>query len=55
MSATLLAAAQLFGHWTTESAAQVMGEAAQSSEAEGEQGASGQAQTTPTYGAQSDI
>lgn len=30
-------------------------EAAQSSEAEGEQGASGQAQTTPTYGAQSDI
>ena len=120
MSATLLTAAQLFGHWTTESAAQVMGEAvrsflssfatnmtneaqflndldtkvaqavgtallslnqgesahqvysqetidkltsanrpkdeaAQSGEAEGEQGASGEAQTTPTYGAQSDI
>ena len=30
-------------------------EAAQSGEAEGEQGASGEAQTTPTYGAQSDI
>ena len=30
MSATLLAAAQLFGHWTTESAAQVMGEAVRS-------------------------
>ena len=121
MSATVLAAAQLFGHWTTESAAQVMGEAvrsflssfatnmtneakflndldtkvaqavsdftgteedaraamaavgtallslkltsankpkdeaAQSGEADGEQGASGEAQATPTYGAQSDI
>ena len=30
MSATVLAAAQLFGHWTTESAAQVMGEAVRS-------------------------
>jgi len=30
-------------------------EAAQSGEADGEQGASGEAQATPTYGAQSDI
>lgn len=137
MSATVLSTAQLFGHWTTESAPQVMGEAvrsflssfatnmtneaqflndldtkvaqavsdftgteedaraamaavgtallslnqgesahkvysqetidkltsenkpkdeaAQSGEAEGEQGASDEAQATPTYGAQSDI
>lgn len=30
MSATVLSAAQMFGHWTTESAAQVMGEAVRS-------------------------
>ena len=30
MSATVLAPAQVFGHWTTESAAQVMGETVRS-------------------------